>query len=146
MLNKSQRGAVLITTLTFLVIITLISVVSMRSSTSELRLATNTEDQLAAREVAQAAIDAVINEPANFVVKTISGTTSNSATFSGVSEFTNSSMAITQLDLSIPPRGLGVSSKFQTALFGVNSSYNGVSSGRGQAQVEQGVLLLVPMM
>ena len=58
-----QRGAALITALIFLIIITMLSLSSMRSSTMELRQATNDEIRTTAFQNAQALVDAVLDTP-----------------------------------------------------------------------------------
>ncbi len=142
---QKQHGAALLVALSFLVVITLISLSAMRSSTTELRLASNNEEQMAANQVAQAAVDAAVNEADNFVVTGTSGTVNNSITISGVSEFTHASMQVTEGDTTLPPRGLGVSAdKFQATMFDIEADYDNVAGGRGQAGVGQGLVLLVP--
>lgn len=140
-----QRGSVLFICLTFLVLITLVSLGSVRSSIIELRLASNTEERLAAAHVAQAAIDAVIANEANFVVTGTTGTEKADAAYSGVTEFSHTDVVITEMGRFEPPRGSGLSSdKFTTALFNVDSEYDAVSSGRGQAHLAQGYMIIVP--
>ena len=108
-------------------------------------MASNHEDRMAADQVAQAAVDVVINDPLNFAVTGTSGTEKTNAVLSGVGEFNHANIIITELDTMIPPRGLGVSAdKFQTTLFDIYSNYNNVANGRGQTRLAQGFLLLVP--
>lgn len=59
-LQKRQQGAVLITALIFLVILTLISVAAMRSSTLELRMAGNEQEHRRALQSTQSAINGVL--------------------------------------------------------------------------------------
>lgn len=141
-----QCGSVLFVCLTFLVLITLVSLGSIRSSIIELRLASNTEERLAAAHVAQAAIDSAISTEANFVVTGTTGTEKTNPTLSGnMSEFTQTDVVITEMGRFEPPRGSGLSSdKFTTALFNVDSEYDAVSSGRGQAHLAQGYMIIVP--
>jgi len=142
---QRQHGAALLVALSFLVVITLISLSAMRSSTTELRLASNNEEIMAARQVAQAAVDAAINEVDNFVVSGASGTVNSTVTISGVDEFTHTTMEVTEGDTTLPPRGLGVSAdKFQATMFDITSDYDNVAGGRGQAGLGQGLVLLVP--
>jgi type IV pilus assembly protein PilX len=56
----NQRGAALITALVFLVIITLISVTAMRSSTMELRMASNEQEHRLSVQSVQSANDLVL--------------------------------------------------------------------------------------
>jgi type IV pilus assembly protein PilX len=57
---QRQKGAVLITALIFLVILTLISVAAMRSSTLELRMAGNEQEHRRALQSTQSAINGVL--------------------------------------------------------------------------------------
>jgi Tfp pilus assembly protein PilX len=59
-INNKQRGAVLFVALVFLVIITLISITAMRSSTLELRMAGNEQEQRRALESAQSAVNGLL--------------------------------------------------------------------------------------
>lgn len=142
-----QRGTALLVALSFLVVITLISLTAMRSTTTELRLASNNEERVAAEQVAQSAVDSVTSDPNNFVVTGIEGTvdTSVSLDTNDVAEFANASVTLTEGATANPPRGLGVSAdKFQGTIFHIDGTYNNVDSGRGQAFIGQGVVLLVP--
>jgi Tfp pilus assembly protein PilX len=143
--SNSQQGIALLTSLLFLVIITIIAVVAIDSSNTQLRMANSQEEIIAARQVAQSAIDNVINNPNNFVVTGTADTENTSISLSGLSEFSNVSMTVTELALGEAPRGLGVSGdKFQTALFNIDSDYDNVANGRGEEHLTQGFLLLIP--
>lgn len=145
--TENQSGTVLFMCLVFLVLISLVSLGGIRSSIIELRLASNTEERLAAAHIAQAAIDAVIANEANFVVTGTVGTAKANVTYSGIDEileFNQTDVVVTELGLSEPPRGSGLSSdKFSTASFSVDSAYDAVSLGRGQAHIAQGYMLIV---
>jgi len=142
---RQQSGAALLVALSFLVVITLISLSAMRSSTTELRLASNNEEQIAALQVAQAAIDNAVSDPDNFVVTGTSGTLNSQITISGLTEFTHASMSLTEGSTTLPPRGLGVSAdKFQATQFDISAQYDNVSAGRGHATIGQGLVLLIP--
>ena len=147
-LNKSkQNGAALLVALSFLVVITLISLTTMRSTTTELRLASNNEERVAAEQLAQSAVDAVMSDPNNFIVTGVEGTEDTSVTLDSndVSEFSHASVTITEGTTANPPRGLGVSAeKFQGTMFHIDGDYNNLDEGRGQAFVGQGIVLLVP--
>jgi len=140
-----QSGAALLVALSFLVVITLISLGAIRTSTTELRLASNHEERVAAIQVAQSAIDSAINDTGNFVVSGTPGSVNSSATISGVTEFNSTSLSITEQATGLPSRALGVSAdKFQSTTFDIASAYNNTSGGRGQASINQGLILLVP--
>lgn len=139
-----QHGTVLFMCLVFLVLISLVSLGGIRSSIIELRLASNTEERLAAAHIAQAAIDAVIANEANFVVTGTVGTEKTNASYSGIDEFDETEVVVTELGQNEPPRGSGLSSdKFSTASFDVDAAYDAVSEGRGQAHIAQGYMLIV---
>jgi len=146
MMSK-QHGAALLVALSFLVVITLISLTAMRSTTTELRLASNNEERVAAEQLAQSAVDAVMSNPNNFVVTGVEGTEDDSITLdtNAVSEFTNADITITEGTTANPPRGLGVSAeKFQGTMFHIDGEYDNLDGGRGQAFIGQGIVLLVP--
>jgi Tfp pilus assembly protein PilX len=149
-LPSKQQGAALLVALSFLVVITLISVAGMRSSTTELRLASNNEARVAAAQVAQSAVDATVSDPNNFTVtgtpgETSSTTNSDFSIGTDVSEFAHADVTLTEGDTTNPPRGLGLSAdKFQGTLFSVDAEYENLDAKRGQASVEQGMVLLVP--
>jgi Tfp pilus assembly protein PilX len=145
MMSK-QHGAALLVALSFLVVITLISLTAMRSTTTELRLASNNEERVAAEQLAQSAVDSVMSNPNN-VVTGVEGTEDDSITLdtNAVSEFTNADITITEGTTANPPRGLGVSAeKFQGTMFHIDGEYDNLVGGRGQAFIGQGVVLLVP--
>lgn len=64
MIRRSQQGATLVFALLFLAALGLIGVASVRSSVTELRMASNTEDEMNALETAQSAIDFMASNPA----------------------------------------------------------------------------------
>jgi len=143
---NNQSGAALLVALSFLVVITLISLTAMRSTTTELRLANNNEERVAAEQLAQSAIDTVLSDPSNFIVTGTEDTTYDVAlSTSEISEFANATVSLKEGATTNPPRGLGVSAeKFQGTLFHVDGTYNNVANGRGQAFVGQGVVMLIP--
>jgi hypothetical protein len=144
---RKQQGAALLVALSFLVVITLISLTAMRSSTTELRLASNNEERASAEQVAQSAVDSAISNPTNLIVSGVVGKTNKtiSLSVSDVAEFVDATILVTEGQTANPPRGLGVSAdKFQGTIFHVDGSYNGVGSGRGQSFIGQGVVLLSP--
>lgn len=143
--KKKNKGAVLITTLSFLVLITLIGLSSMSSSTNELRLASNYEDRVSAKHIAQAAVDATIAESdVNFIVTGDVGTVKNDAQFAGVTEFTDSTIVITEMTRGPFRRQDGSSlDKFSQVTFSIDSSYDGLANGRGQARLVQGYAIKI---
>jgi len=66
MINRhQQRGVALITALVFMVTITLLGIISMRSSILELRLSGNEQARMEAYEIAQSAADQIVNNAEN---------------------------------------------------------------------------------
>ena len=63
--EQAQRGIALATALIFLVVITVLGLVAVRSSTTELRLASNEQVRVEALQTAQSVVDAVLAVPAN---------------------------------------------------------------------------------
>lgn len=142
---KDQQGVALLTALAFLAIITVIAVVAMQSSNTQMRMANSQEETAASRQVAQSCIDNVINNPDNFIVTGTPGTESTGVTVTALSEFVNTSLTLTELDLMDAPRGIGSSAdKFQASLFDVACAYDNSAAGRGKETLYQGFLLMVP--
>ena len=145
--KKTQQGTALLVALSFLVVITLISLTAMRSSTTGLRLASNNEERVSAEQVAQSAIDSVISNPANLVVSGVEGKELTGITLdtNDVAEFSDTTIGVTEGATANPPRGLGVSAdKFQGTIFHVDGEYDNIEGGRGRAFIGQGVVLLSP--
>lgn len=142
---QQQRGVVLLTSLSFLVIITIIAVSAMRSSNSDLRIAGVHEENMAARQVAQAAIDNIMeNYESNFTVTGNVGTTATATPTTDLPAFSYTQMTLTEKGIKSPPRGLGVSKdKFATALFEVRSVYDDTGNNKGRQELNQGMLLLI---
>jgi len=65
---RAQRGAALFTALMFLIVLTLISLAAMRSSTLEMKMASNDEARLSAFQRTQAIVDATIGDTDNVQV------------------------------------------------------------------------------
>ncbi|MDH5327561.1 MAG: hypothetical protein OEZ68_01475 [Gammaproteobacteria bacterium] len=146
-LGRQQKGVVLLTSLSFLVIITIIAVAAMRSSNNELRIAGIHEENMSARQLAQAGIDSIVeNYTTAFNVTGNAGTITNNVSPSGLTEFTNTTvLTLTEQGIKSPPRGLGVSKdKFATALFDIKSDYDGTAGRKGREVLHQGMLLLIP--
>ena len=59
-----ERGAILVTALVFLAVITMLGVTNMRSSTIGVRMALNEESRFTAIETAQAISEAILGTPA----------------------------------------------------------------------------------
>jgi Tfp pilus assembly protein PilX len=155
-----EAGAALVTALILLIVITLLSLSSMRASTLELRMASNEQERAEAFQAAQAAVDGVVAEPGNFSV-------TGSAGYRNCTPSVDTETQCDQRTVTLPaepfsaqnqviverlapenspvPRSLDTSSdKFSAAFFGVDSSYMRDSARGGAAQVVQGYLVLTP--
>lgn len=159
-----QRGAALITALIFLIIITMLSLSSMRSSMMELRQASNDEIRAAAFQNAQTLIDAVLDTPSAMPVVGDVGFRNCSGDFTGyncdgtglslpdglyAAELADESVRVVVERLGPtfrpPPRGLGTSARMLTAAaFRIDASFDRGDQGQGHAEVTQGVLIVVP--
>ncbi|WP_133716309.1 PilX N-terminal domain-containing pilus assembly protein [Methylocaldum gracile] len=60
---QTQKGAALVVSLLILLVVTVVGLAGMRTSTQELRMASNAEDKQTAFQQAQAAIDFLVNNP-----------------------------------------------------------------------------------
>lgn len=159
-----QRGAALITALIFLIIITMLSLSSMRSSMLELRQSSNDEIRAAAFQNAQALVDAVLDMPAAMPVVGDVGYLTCSADFADA-DCDQTTLALPdglyqdQLDdetirvrverlgptFRPPPRGLGTSARMLTAAaFKIEAAYDRADEGQGYSEITQGVLVVVP--
>jgi hypothetical protein len=157
-----QRGAILVTALIFLAVITMLGVTSMRSSTIGVRMAHNEESRFTAMETAQAISEAIVSTPAAAPVIGDPGFTICTAGEMGCdlygvplpAGYVGNSVAAGHLSARVermapsekpPPRGLESSlDKFSTASFRVISTYDRGDEGLGRAQLVEGVLVLVP--
>lgn len=159
---RHQHGAALITALIFLIIITMLSLTSMRSSLLELRQSSNDEIRTAAFESAQAVVDAVLNTPAAMPVVGGAGYLNCSGNWDGcdqtsltlpdglyADQVTAGTVKVEVERLAPafrpPPRGLGTSARMLTAAaFKIDGRYLRADEGLGQSEISQGVLIVVP--
>lgn len=141
---QRQQGAVLITALIFLVILTLISVAAMRSSTLELRMAGNEQEHRRALQSTQSAINGVLANANIQVVDvgittcyqfgstdtTLAGcTSSNTETLTGGPGYGGPNMVSAHLDeIGACPRSIANSARGQGSL---RASSGGGSAGAG---------------
>lgn len=160
-----QRGVALATALVFLVVITLVGLVAMRSSVVELRLARNTQFEIEAAQTAQAVVDAVVANLDNFSVDLQPGGIACYDSGSDAPAACGAAFAANLLDVQnalfqdgiyaevrrlppaqVPPPAPLLTSmdKFSAAAFAVRGQYNRAAAGLGAADIEQGVLRLVP--
>lgn len=164
-LPAGQAGAALVTALIFLVIITAIALSSMRSSTQELRMSVNAEHKVGAGQLAQALSDAVSANPGSTPVVGDVGRRVCTPLVPGNAPCDEYTLILpAEIDTIIPaadnrfvaverlgaetrpcPRGTGVSlGEFGCAAFRVHAQYDGSANRRSRADVNEGVLVLVP--
>jgi hypothetical protein len=163
MTRHRQRGATLFAALIFLIVISLISITSMRSSTMGVRMAQNEESRFAAIQAAQALTEAVFSSPGSTPVVGGSGFSNCTANEAGCNMyavnlpagFITDEVAADNLSARIervtppdrpPPRVVESSiDKFSAASFRVIATYDRAEEGLGRAQLVEGLLILVPV-
>jgi hypothetical protein len=160
--DVSQRGAALVTALVFLVILTLLSVTSIRSSTMGVRMALNEEARFASLQAAQAMTEAIIGTPGATLVIGGAGFTNCTSGEANCDRYTlpvpdgylaaevaaeNLSARVNRLtapDMP-PPRALESSmDKFSATGFQVTATFDRTDDGLGRARLVEGLLVLVP--
>ncbi|MBN1239118.1 MAG: hypothetical protein JXB36_11485 [Gammaproteobacteria bacterium] len=160
--EKLERGAVLITALIFLGVITILSVTSMRSSTIGIRLAQNEEARFASLEVAQAMTEIVAADPRTTPIVGGAGYSFCTAGEAGCNSYgvplpagyVADQVAAGNLNVRIermtppdkpPPRVLESSiDSFRAASFRVVADYDRSDEGLGRARLVEGLIVLVP--
>ncbi len=159
---RRQSGVILVTSLVFLIAITLLAVASMRSSNIGLHMAQNEESRIVALQGAQALADAIVSDPNTTPVIGEPGFTTCTATEYNcdrndltmtnaiMAEYTGSGIISARVERMFPalrpaPRGVESSmDKFVAASFEVRSTYDRVSEGLGKQTIVEGILVLVP--
>lgn len=160
--RDKQRGAILMTALIFMVVVTMLGMTSMRSSTLGVRMAHNEESRFTAIQAAQAMSETVVASPAATPVIGDVGFTNCTPGEAGCTTYAvalppgyvDNEVGSGHLSARVermapaekpPPRVLESSiDKFSAASFRVTASYDRSDEGLGQAQVIEGVLVLVP--
>jgi hypothetical protein len=153
---------VLVTSLIFLVVITLFTVVSIRSSTVGVRMAQNEEARFVAVQTAQALTEAVVGSPAATPVTGAAGFSNCTAGYASCDLYTLAAPAgyvadqvaaghlsarVERLEpIEKPPPRLVESSldKFTAASFQVTATFDRSAEGLGRVRLVEGVLVLVP--
>ncbi|MDX1405809.1 MAG: hypothetical protein R3192_14780 [Woeseiaceae bacterium] len=161
-LAKRQRGAILMITIMFLVVISLLTVSSMQASNIGLFMAQNEESRIAAEQGVQALADAIVSNPSATPVIGGAGYTICTAGESGCDQFDlpveNPVLALAVVNGHLrarveregpltrpPPRGVESSiDKFTSASFGVTTTYDRTEESLGKQLLSEGVLVLVP--
>ncbi len=159
---RRQSGVILVTSLVFLIAITLLAIASMRSSVIGMHMAQNEESRIVAIQGAQALADAIVSDPATtpvigepgFTICTATefNCTRNDLTMTNaiMAQYTASGVVSARVERMFPalrpaPRGVESSmDKFVGASFEVRSTYDRVAEGLGKQTVVEGILVLVP--
>lgn len=166
--RRRQDGAVLLVALVVLGLMTLAASSAVRFSMAGMRAAVNEELRVDAFQNAQSLVDAVLAEPANLVVTMkldetncvpgIGGCDWNSlrltdadgvAVTSTQLEDSGSTVLLRRIgpEVSTPPRNTGYSAvRFQAAHLEVYGEYDGTEGGWGRAELEEGIVAIVPML
>lgn len=165
-----QQGAALLVALIFLIILTLLSVTAMRSSTMELRMATNEQEQRLGFDSAQSAIDSAM--ASNSLVVTTPGaitcfgfgydpgcteaTATNANLGAGVGIGEDNYVQATLDSVGVCPRSISSSSRGSSSLrtsgsgtngscayFTVESNYDATAKRGGRIETQQGYIKLL---
>jgi hypothetical protein len=159
---KRQHGAILMITIMFLVVISLLTVSSMQASNIGLFMAQNEESRIAAEQGVQALADAIVSNPASTPVIGGAGYTICTAGETGCDQFdlpVENAVLATAIGNGYlrarvqregpltrpPPRAVESSiDKFTSASFEVTTTYDRTDESLGKQLLSEGVLVLVP--
>lgn len=162
-----ERGIALVTALMFLIVITVLGLVAVRNSTTELQLAHNEQSRVEALQMAQAVVDAIIAGSGNLPVRP--GTDYRICYDSGAGTHDQCPAEEATLTLAtdedsslfdqgvyaevrrlapettpVPGALLTSMDKFSAASFAARGQYARGEAGLGAADIEQGLIKLVP--
>lgn len=155
----TNKGTALITSLVLLMALTMVSLSAVQSTSVQLQISGNDEATVEAYQYAQSVVDAVIEQPSNFVVGTGAGFTLCAVAESGCdqvsipltstmfSSVTGLQAKVEHLKTSAAPRmGANASSAtaFDGAYFTIAGRYNETANNRGLSNVVQGFVMLIP--
>jgi hypothetical protein len=156
--NERQRGAVLMVTLIFLIVIAIMGLTSMQSSKLELKMAGNEVVREGAHQSAQALIDTIIADPSTtpviggigFTLCTVGVPNCNMnslipAAGPVVDQIAAGSLSAQAVLTSTgpPPPGTGYSADiFIANHYRLTSAYDRADEGLGRATLTQGIVVL----
>ena len=159
--RTSQSGAILVIALVFVGVITLLSMSSMRGSTTGIHLAQNEEARFVGIQEAQALTEAIVSDPATTPV--IGGAGFSTCTAGEpacdrygipLPAYLQNEVALGHLSARIerltppskpPPRVIESSiDKFSTAAFQITAIYDRSAEGLGRVELAEGIIVLVP--
>jgi hypothetical protein len=159
---SKQSGAILVTSLIFLVVFIVLSLSAMHGSTLELRMANNKEASVAAFQATQAMADAIVAFPSTTPVKGGPGYITCTPLEPGCNEndlalpgglyapeiaagYLSARIERLNPEWRPPPRGIESSvDKFKAAAYQVGSSFDRADDGLGAHETVEGILILVP--
>ncbi len=147
---SAQRGTVLLFSFIILISLTFIAISSVRTSVMELRIARNVEENMNAFQTAQAAVDFVKSNNANLpFVGPLNTPTAVALTGNSFTLATGETLVATAertIDCGPPPRMRNGSSllAFSSFSYRINADLDKTANGRGQSEINQGILLLGP--
>jgi len=160
--RRREAGVVLVTAAIFLLIISLLSIASLRSGTQGVRMAQNEEARFAAVQTAQALTEAIIADPAATPVIGAGGFSNCTAAEAGcdlntivppvgwvadqvAAGYLRGRAVLTNPSDRPPPRVVESSlDKFSAASFEVTANFDRSDEGLGSVQLVEGLLVLVP--
>ncbi len=159
--RASQSGAILVIVLVFLGVITLLSMGSMRGSTTGIHMAQNEEARFAGIQEAQALTEAIVSNPAATPVIGGPGFSTCTVGESGCDRYgiplpayLQNEVALGRLSARVerltppnkpPPRVIESSiDKFSTAAFQISATYDRSAEGLGRVELAEGIIVLVP--
>lgn len=133
--QPNQKGAVLVMSLSILVILTLLGVSAMRNSSLEVKMATSVQDTTSAFHAAESGLGKMATTSGKFDV---SNETTSNFTFSNSSAEIKTSF----IDFAPPRRGSGYSIiNYQVANFDQKST--GTTTTKAKSVVHQGIFQVV---
>ncbi len=160
---KRQEGTILIITLVFMLLITLLGVGSMQSSNLNLLMASNEQARIEAVEKAEGVIDNILSLESNIKVTggvgytmCAQGNTSSDCNESNIVASVNlvDGETLTYRAVRKGPESASApvmdetmassASAFKVALFEVEAEYDGTSVRQGYSSIAQGLMQLIP--
>lgn len=136
--GQQQHGTALVMSMVILLILTILGIAAMGTASLEEKMSGNTQESTRAFEAAESGLTEALNTAGSL---TLSGTSSNSFTYSNMNATADVSTQFIQF--SSPKRGSGYSNKnFQSANF--DQSSTGKTGVGAKAVVHQGIAQIVP--
>lgn len=142
--RKQQHGAALFVSLMFLFLMTIIGLNALNTSTSDERMALNTQHQTQVFHAAESAINVVKRDVTSLEQAITTGAASTPVAYSGQSDVVADASA-SYVGCGTPEAGFALGSGgFVTHVFDINATAS-LGASSAQANHLQGVSLLAPM-